>query len=285
MKTEAHDHVTAVTRYYRRNTKAFLRLGENEGLPAIHIALWPEGTESVTDALEVAHRLVLEAIEDRSGSVTAVADLGCGTGAGLRYLAQRLPEDVRLFGLTLGTLPEDLLGSSEDERIHIRECDFHQPDSLPSACTVAYCIEALAHSSDLPAFFEAAASNMEMGGSLIIMDDVVVTEGLPSAALRRYRKHWLVPGVVTMERLQQAAGLAGFSLQTQRDLTPWIRLGRPRDWFIRWTRPLWGWLWPFSDYVKSLLGGDARQQCLQNGETQFAFIAFRLDASKRTQAE
>ena len=258
-------------------TKAFLRLGENEGLPAIHIALWPDGTQSVTEALEVAHRLVLEDIQRRDGPVAAVADLGCGAGAGLRYLADRLPETVRFFGLTLGTLPPAFLSSSADDRIQIREGDFHQPNALPGVCTVAYCIEALAHSSDLPAFFSAAASTMEPGGSLIIMDDVVVTEGSPSASLTRYRAHWLVPGVVTMQALEQAAEAAGFRLHGRRDLTPWIRLGRPRDRLIRWTRPLWGWLCRFSEYAKSLSGGDARQRCLQTGETQFLFLSFRLE--------
>ena len=269
MTRASPDHINAVERYYQRNTDAFLRLGENDGVPAIHIALWPEGTETVAEAMDVAHRLILDRIE--SLPLKRVADLGCGMGASLAYLDQRLPMEVELYGLTLGTPNRS---SSKDSRIQIKHGDFHHADTLLPACTAAFCIEALAHSNDPAAFFAAAGRLLEPGGRLLIMDDVVTHTDQPSKSLTTYRNHWLAPGVQPIAHLKQWADAAELTLVGHENLTPWIRLGRPRDRLIRSTRMLWSWLSFASDYAKSLSGGDARQACLQSGETEFQLIEF-----------
>lgn len=269
MNENTSNHIDAVERYYRRNTKAFLRLGENDGVPAIHIALWPEGTATVADAMEVSHRLILEQIEPLN--LIRVADLGCGMGAALVYMDRHLSPEVELHGLTLGT---PSIESSETSRIHIRHGDFHHADELLPPCTAAFCIEAIAHSNDPAKFFTAAARLMEKGGKLLIIDDVVMHTDAPSKSLATYRAHWLAPGVQPLDHIVQWANDAGFSLQSSQNLTPWIRLGRPRDHLIRWSRPLWSWLTQTSEYAKSLSGGDARQMCLQNGETEFRLLEF-----------
>jgi len=269
MTTKQPSHVDAVERYYERNTKAFLRLGENEGVPAIHIALWPEGVETVADAMQVAHQLILDTI--KAQPLKRVADLGCGMGAALAYLDDHLPREVELHGLTLGT---PVLTRGQDTRIHIQHGDFHQSDTLLPTCSAAFCIEALAHANDPEQFFAAAGRLLEPGGRLLVMDDVVMHNNAPSRHLDTYRAHWLAPGVQPLDAMVRWASEAGLTLERSQDLTPWIRLGRPRDRLIRWTRPLWSWLTRFSDYAKSLSGGDARQRCLQAGETNFRLLVF-----------
>ena len=263
------NHIDDVERYYARNTEAFLRLGQNDGVPAIHIALWPDGTETVAQAMEVAHRLVLERISRIAPN--RIADLGCGMGAGLFYLAKHLPPDVELYGLTLGT-PH--VNGNTNEHIQIRTGDFHLSDQLLPMCSAAYSIEALAHSNDPAQYFAAAGRLLEPNGRLIILDDVVMHKNQASNSLETYRAHWLAPGVQPLVSIIQWANEAGFILHSSQDLTPWIKLGRPRDQWIRNTRPLWSWLARHSEYAKSLSGGDARQQCLQTGETQFQLLEF-----------
>ena len=263
------NHVAAVERYYERNTEAFLRLGENEGVPAIHIALWPDGVETVAQAMEVAHRLVLERIS--SLPLKRVADLGCGMGSALAYLDRHLPEDIELHGLTLGT---PVVGQKDGGRVHVQHGDFHCADAVLPQCTAAFCIEALAHSHDPELFFAAAGRLLDSGGRLVVLDDVVMHTDEPSRALETYRAHWLAPGVQPLERMVEWASAAGFTLENSENLTPWIRLGRPRDQLIRWSRPLWSWLSRTSEYAKSLSGGDARQKCLQSGETEFRLLEF-----------
>ena len=272
MVSDPRPHVDNVERYYQRNTKAFLRLGDNDGVAAIHIALWPEGTETVAEAMEVTHRLVLERIQDQP--LTRVVDLGCGMGAALAYLDRHLPADVALDGLTLGT---PITASQSSDRIHIQQGDFHKADQLLPPCSAAFCIEALAHSNDPARFFASASRLLEKGGQLIVIDDVVMHNDPPSQALETYREHWLAPGVQTQDNLRQWSSDAGLTLIDTQNLTPWIRLGRPRDRWIRWTRPMWAWLTNSSQYAKSLSGGDARQRCLETGETQFQLLVFRRD--------
>jgi cyclopropane fatty-acyl-phospholipid synthase-like methyltransferase len=269
MQGNGPDHIDAVERYYQRNTKAFLSFGENEGVPAIHIALWPEGTETVAEAMEVVHRLVLEHLEPLT--LNRVADLGCGMGSALAFLDRHLPPEVELHGLTLGT-PNIKL--SETPRIRIQHGDFHHADELLPVCTAAFCIEAFAHSNDPAKFFAAAARLLQPGGSLVVIDDVVTHTHAPSKSLSTYRAHWLAPGVQPLAHIVQWADEAGFSLKSSKNLTPWIRLGRPRDYLIRWSRPLWSWLTHASEYTKSLSGGDARQKCLQKGDTEFQLLEF-----------
>ena len=270
MSSNPSQHVENVERYYARNTAAFIRLGDNQGVPAIHIALWPEGIETVAEAMEVAHQLVLERIEHQS--LQRVADLGCGMGAALAYLDRHLPDDVALEGLTLGT---PIKSSGPGSRIRILQGDFHAADELLEPCNAAFCIEALAHSNDPARFFASAGRLLMTGGQLIVIDDVVMHNNPPSRALETYRAHWLAPGVQPMDQLKQWANDAELTLTESQDLTPWIRLGRPRDRWIRWTKPLWGWLADSSQYAKSLSGGDARQRCLETGETQFRLLVFK----------
>lgn len=273
MSSPSSHHVDDVSHYYQRNTKAFLRLGENDGYPAIHIALWPEGVTTVPEALAVAHGLVLDALQRHDGPLRRVVDLGCGMGAALAYLHDRLDSNVALEGLTLGTPPPKLTAQDAD-RIRIQEADFHRADEFVPSCSAAFCIEAVAHSGDLDAFFGAVSRALEPGGRLIVMDDFAVSTRAPSRPLVRYRAHWLAPGVRPLSEVRRIAGAHGLRLDAERDLTPWIRLGRPRDKLIRWTRPLWGWLCRFSEYAKSLSGGDARQRCLRSGETRFQMLEF-----------
>ncbi len=269
MSKDTSNHRNAVERYYQRNTDAFLRLGKNDGVPAIHIALWPEGTETLADAMNVAHRLILERIEPIQPR--RVADLGCGMGSALVYLDQFLHDDAELYGLTLGT-PK--VAGEHSSRVHIHHGDFHLADTLLPVCSAAFCIEAIAHSDDLEKFFRSCSNLIEVGGKLVIIDDVVMHTDEPSRSLSTYRQHWLAPGVQPLERLVHLASEVGFELRYNQNLTPWIRLGRPRDHLIRWTRPFWFWLASFSDYAKSLSGGNARQQCLRTGETEFQLIEF-----------
>jgi len=272
--THPTDHVTRVTRYYSRNTAKFLRFGENDAYPAIHIALWPAGTESVADALAVAHQLIVDAVSAHEGSVERVVDLGCGMGAALLYLADHVGPDIALEGLTLGTPPPRLIPHIDSGRVQIHQADFHHADAVVPSCSIAFSIEAMAHSNDLDAFLQSASRMLDAGGRLIILDDFAESESTPSRWLDTYRAHWLVPGVRPLAEVVRVAGQHGLVLADNRDLTPWIRLGRPRDRFLQWTRPLWGWLCRFSDYAKSLSGGDARQRCLASGETCFRMVQF-----------
>ncbi len=277
MSTTDHDaHVEGVRAFYAQNTEAFLRLGAHGGTAAIHIALWPEGTERIEQAMNVANDLVLSVVSEVSIPVQRILDLGCGVGASLHYLAQALPDEVQLQGLTV--CPEQARWAREHNpdaaRVDVQAGDFHDAASRMQVGQVAYAIEAFAHAASPGRFFEQAALLIETGGRLVIIDDVCATTDAPSKALRTYRDNWMVPSVQPHAVLDPLAEAVGFRRIHTQDLTPWLKLGRPRDRWLRWSLPLWGWTASWWNYAKSMKGGDARQRCLEQGETRFSMVVY-----------
>jgi cyclopropane fatty-acyl-phospholipid synthase-like methyltransferase len=271
---KASDHTERVTRYYEQNTSTFLRLGNDGGSAAIHIALWPEGVDTVEAAMNVAHDLIYEAIQENSTPVTRVADLGCGVGSALLYLHDRLPMNVQLEGLTIGTLSDAQIQAMNRSRVHIQHGDFHKAASLLPQCEFAFAIEAFAHAADPARFFQEVGKLLVPGGRLVIIDDTCTSDKTPSATLNCYRTNWLTPSVLPLSTLDKYASQAGLMRTETKNLTSWIQLGRPRDKLLRWSLPLWAWTSPWWNYAKSMRGGDARQRCLETNETEFSILTY-----------
>jgi hypothetical protein len=79
-------------------------------------------------------------------------------------------------------------------------------------------------------------------------------------------------GPAELERLVEQAG---FVTVANVDLTPFVELGRPRDYAIAlFTRSL-GWLPLKSSYWSMLRGGDALQHCLKHGFMSYRFCTFQ----------
>ena len=271
---KAPHHTNRVARYYEQNTSSFLLLGSDGGSSAIHIALWPEGVNTVEDAMNVAHDLIYKAIQDTPIPITRVADLGCGVGSALLYLRNRLPTDTQLEGLTIGTLNKHQIHTINDSQIRIQSGDFHKAASLLPQCEFAFAIEAFAHAAAPDQFFQQVGQLLPPGGRLVIIDDICTTEKPPSKYLNRYRSNWLTPSVLPLSTLDKYATKAGLVRTETKNLTPWIHLGRPRDVLLRWSLPLWSWTARWWNYAKSMQGGDARQRCLENNETEFTMLIY-----------
>src|SRR5512145_2989557 len=97
--TMARFEAADIQRYYDRHTKAFVRHGQ--GHASIHRAVWGPGTRTKRDAFRYVDDQVAALVKplvDRSNDVHVV-DLGCGVGASLCHLAERL--SIRATGITL----------------------------------------------------------------------------------------------------------------------------------------------------------------------------------------
>src|SRR5262245_12371407 len=94
--TDADGHVQRVRRYYDNNTAAFERLGH--GGTSVHRAVWGPGVRTRDEALHHEHELIRATVPADVARPTIV-DLGCGLGASLSYLAQRL--DMHGEGVTI----------------------------------------------------------------------------------------------------------------------------------------------------------------------------------------
>jgi SAM-dependent methyltransferase len=278
-------HPRQVRAYYDQNTKRFLRWGKDEGTSNIHGALWPPEVRSLGEAMNYANELVAREIERCPYPVTRVLDLGCGVGSTLFYLGRRLPQVRLMLGVSLSPVQIRLarrrIPANQAHRFLFEEGCFQELPAGRFQADFAYAIEAFTHGPDPDRFFEVQAQMLPPGGRLVIIDDCL-TEEVPLAEgsarhvklLDRYRRNWLLPGLRSVNALRSSAAPRGFRLIRDRNLTPHLRLGRPRDQaitlLVRWT----GRLMERNVYLRTLVGGDAKQKCYREGLTAYRLLVF-----------
>ncbi len=274
-----------VREYYDRNTRRFLRWGADEGTLHLHAALWPPGVGSLSAAMHHSSERVAQEIERTPIPVARVLDLGCGVGGSLFYLGRRLPRLRRLIGVSLSpvqvTRAKGLVPAAEKERFHFEEGSFLNLSGGRLAAELSFAIEAFAHGPDPATFFAVQAALLPPGGRLVIIDDCLadaVEVGGHSDRQRRlldtYRRNWLLPGLRGGCTLKHLAAEKGFALILDEDLTPHLRLGRPRDRAVSLLARCFGPLMECDTYLKSLVGGDAKQKCYAEGLIEYRLLVF-----------
>jgi SAM-dependent methyltransferase len=283
-------HARQVREYYDHNTERFLRWGKHEGTANLHGALWPPDVTSLGEAMHYSNELVAREIEQCPTPVKRVLDLGCGVGGSLFYLGRRLPR-VRCFtGISLSPLQINSARRRTPEtlknRFHFEEGCFLQLPGERFKTDFSYSIEAFAHCPDPGAFFGVQAGVLPPGGRLAIIDDCLSDEidpgGLPVRHVRLlgiYRRNWLLPGLRSRTALKSIADEKGFRLIKDQNLTPYLRLGRPRDKAISLLVRLLGPLMERDTYLRSLLGGDAKQKCYLEGLIHYRLLVFEKRAT------
>jgi cyclopropane fatty-acyl-phospholipid synthase-like methyltransferase len=282
---DRYRHTRQVRAYYDQNTKRFLRWGKDEGTFNIHGALWPPEVRSLGEAMNYANELVAREIERCPNPVTRVLDLGCGVGSTLFYLGRRLPQVRRLLGISLSPVQIRLarrrIPENQTHRFLFEKGCFLELSVARFQADFAYAIEAFTHGPDSDRFFEVQAQMLPAGGRLALIDDWLTAEMPPAGEvarhvklLDRYRRNWLLPGLRSVNALRSSAAPQGFRLIRDRNLTPHLRLGRPRDraiaLLVRWT----GRLMERNAYLRTLVGGDAKQKCYREGLTAYRLLVF-----------
>ncbi|MGD9354841.1 MAG: class I SAM-dependent methyltransferase [Desulfobacterales bacterium] len=276
------DHLRQVRQYYDHNTGRFLKWGKGESTFNLHGALWSPEVKSLAEAMHYANELVAREIERCPCPVNRVLDLGCGVGGSIFYLARRLSRVRSFTGISLSPLQIDTarqhIPESQRNRIQFEEgCFLHLPTDRFRA-DFSYSIEAFTHCTDPDIFFTVQAGLLPPGGRLAIVDDCLSHEiGLTSRQMRllgRYRRNWLLPGLRGLTALKSLAEEKGFRLIKDQNLTPYLRLGRPRDRAISWLVKFLGPLMARDTYLRSLLGGDARQKCYLEGLIHYRLLVF-----------
>jgi len=287
-------HSRQVRDYYDHNTERFLRWGKDEGTSNLHGALWPPEVTSLGEAMHYANELVAREIDQCPYPVNRVLDLGCGVGGSLFYLGRRLPR-VRFFmGISLSPMQinraRQRIPETQKNRFHFEAGCFLQLPTERFKADFPYSIEALAHCPDPGIFFGVQAGVLPSGGRLAIIDDCLNDEmhtgGLPTRHVRLlgiYRRNWLLPGLRSRTALKSIAEEKGFRLIKDQNLTPYLRLGRPRDKAISLLVRVLGPLMERDTYLRSLLGGDAKQKCYLEGLIHYRLLVFEkrvADAGK-----
>ena len=289
--------VPAIGRYYDRHTPAFVRFGQGGSAGAIHRAVWGPGVTTRAEAF----RYVDDQIADMVRSLVSVSefskatentepacegirahvvDLGCGVGASLCDLAERLP--IRGTGITLSAL-QARLGTERasdrgvSNRVTCIEGDYGDlPPDVESA-DLAYAIESFVHSPAPDRFFSECRRLVRPGGLLVICDDVrrSATEAAAVRAIDRFCRGWHVNTLVHQDELRRLARTAGFEHETTTDLTSALELGRARDRAISMLGTVCDWLSIDTPRLDYLLGGAALQECLARGWVGYDLSVFR----------
>ena len=99
----------------------------------------------------------------------------------------------------------------------------------------------------------------------------------------RQRRHvadfqagWRVPGLCTVDCCVRAAAELGLEPLSDADLTPFIRLGRPRDLAIALLSPVFRRLGLTGvPFFGNMIGGSALQVGLREGLFTYRFLVFR----------
>ena len=276
------DYLRQVKKYYDQNTERFLKWGKDESSFNLHGALCHPEVNSLAEAMHYSNELVAREIERCPHPVNRVLDLGCGVGGSIFYLARRLSRVRSFTGISLSPLQitsaRQRIPEAQKNRIHFEEGCFLQLSTDRFNADFSYSIEAFTHCPDPDIFFAVQAGLLPLGGRLAIVDDCLSDEIRLSPRQMRllgsYRRNWLLPGLRGFTALKSLAGEKGFRLIMNQNLTPYLRLGRPRDRAISLLVKFFGLLMERDSYLRSLLGGDARQKCYMEGLIHYRLLVF-----------
>jgi SAM-dependent methyltransferase len=279
-------HLRQVRKYYDHNTWRFLMWGKGERTLNLHGALWHPEVKSLAEAMHYSDELIAREIKRCPYPVNRVLDLGCGVGGSIFYLARRLSRVRSFTGISLSPLQintaRQRIPESQKNRIQFEEGCFLQLPTDRFRADFSYSIEAFTHCTDPDIFFAVQAGLLPPGGRLAIVDDCLSDEIRLSPRQMRlldsYRRNWLLPGLRDLTALKSLAEEKGLCLIRDQNLTPYLRLGRPRDRAISWLVKFIGPLMARDTYLRSLLGGDARQKCYLEGLIHYRLLVFEKQA-------
>jgi len=272
----------AVRTYYDQNTTLFLAFNRSRKADNIHRSLWTDGAKTLQEALNVTNERIRAEIESVAPTQARIADLGCGVGAGLIYIIQRLREPAPALGLTLSPIQARLANqfaeqSGLDGKILFAEGDFTAVPLASESLEVIYSVEAVVHAQDPEKYFREASRLLRRGGKLILVDDYLLNRRLSqneSKWLRAYVSGWHVPGVTTVEQAISFAEKFQLQLVKNDDLTKHLRL-RTLPHSIADALLFLGNHVPIKHPIlPSMLGSMALQQCLHMGVIKYRFLVF-----------
>ena len=276
---------TEIGRYYDRHTPAFIRFGQGGGAGVIHRAVWGPGTAT----REQAFHYVDDQIAEMARSLISISetsdrphlvDLGCGVGASLCYLAERLP--IRGTGITLSPVQARLAAERVRDaglsgRVTCIEADYCDLPASVGPADLAYAIESFVHGPAPERFFAECRRLVRPGGLLVICDDVrrSATGAAAARTIDRFCRGWRINALLLQDELRALARAAGFGHESTVDLTSALETRRLRDRAIGVLGAVCGRLPIGTGRFDYLLGGAALQECLACGWIGYDLSAFR----------
>ncbi len=289
------DKEETVVRYYDRNTKRFLSLGQGGSVLAIHRAVWASGVSTREEGMHYVHDLIRSAAEQSQPDL--VVDLGCGIGGSMLYLAQDC--SARFYGVTISRVQ-----AAEGGRL-IREKEMEARITIDAksyldatlyktlekkrgnGAALLYGIESFLHAPSVEQLIGHLSGFCRAGDVLIVCDDFLSEDGkerpLSKKAARmvsRFRENWKAHGLISAKLFITLARRYGFRLEEDRDLTGFLELSRARDKLIRFA-VFFMVLLPFRpSWLENMIGGDALQYLLERRILEYRYLVFKKAPSR-----
>lgn len=282
--TMARFDIADIRRYYDRHTPAFLKYEQGGGAGAIHRAVWGPGVSTREQAFHYVDDLIAEAARsllNESGGTLHLVDLGCGVGATLCYLAERLP--MRGTGVTLSPVQariaaEHVRDAGLADRVACIEADYLDLPPTVAQADLACAIESFVHGPSAERFFAECRRLVRPGGRLVICDDFRRPVEHPDAErlAQHFCRGWHINTLLRAAELRTLALAAGFEHDSTADLTSMIEMRRSRDRVVDLLAGLLEWWLPLGrDRFEYLVGRSALQECLARGWIGYDFVVFR----------
>lgn len=258
-----------VASYYDQVTRWFLAGGVSRRLRAIHRAVYLVEYVHVSPH-DTVHELLVHVLQ--AHSITgAVADIGCGVGASMDYVAQRLGATVSVSGVTISTLQAHI---AHRDAVIVASFD-HLPYADASVAAV-WAIESYAHSTSPATFWSEVARVLKPGGLCILCDDMRAT-AQASPYIDGFQHGWIVPNIATRTVHSRYAADVNMHELHARDLSEGLRIRVLPDVL---TMALIEFL-PRVQHcmvVRSLIGSIALQTCYQRGQMRYQFMVYQKHA-------
>ncbi|MGC4815476.1 SAM-dependent methyltransferase [Micromonospora sp. DT228] len=233
-------HVDRVADYYDDNTRRFLLVAESPGSDAIHRGVWTPDVANAAEAMDTVNRLMIERVRGYVPVDGArVLDLGCGVGGTMVRLAHEV--DGLISGVTISRVQADIAAKrfareGLTDRCDVICADFAELPARPHYDAMV-AVEAVVHSPSLENLLPSLVERLRPGGRLILCDDWMTDKDRGLAARERcldqFRAGWRVGSLHSVAELAAMSECAGLRLVEDLDLTPYLRLGRPRDRLIK----------------------------------------------------
>jgi SAM-dependent methyltransferase len=279
----------SIRRYYDRHTARFVALGQQGSLGSIHRAVWAPGVSTPQQAFRYVEEAIIALLRDLPPAFerSHVVDLGCGVGASLSYLADRLP--IHGTGVTLSEnqarlATERIRRAAHSDRIRCLVGDYCDLPPDVGGADLAFAIESFVHGPDPDRFFAQCRELVRPGGLLLICDDFRrdAAGREVDRTIERFRTGWYVNTLLTSSDLQARARHAGFEHRQTTDLSSYLQLGRPRDRMIDALVALIGWLPIETTRLGYLAGGSALQKALAQGWIGYDLALFQRSEGSAT---
>jgi len=266
----------SVAQYYQSNSRFFLRFGEGGALGHIHRPVWGPGVDSLDEALCYVYGRVQEQLGELPTSRPRVIDLGCGVGAGLRYLkTQAMMTGV---GITISGFQADKareLNEAEGARGLEVVCGDFSQWQVPQADAI-YAVESLTHARDLTKVIGNVATSLPSGGRLVVCDDFLASgyAALPASerqVVNTIQEGWHLDALDTFESWDGICRGAGLRLVQFENWTPFLRVHRFRDKALAAMMKFGGHLPVKHSLWQSWKAGNALRDATQKGITNYCF--------------